>query len=73
MTATLSFNELIEPIQKSMMEIVDAQLSSKYVSDLSESLETNKLIFVERKFCTRFLLSNVYKRVCGIFFILFRS
>ena len=25
------------------------------------------------KFCTRFVLSDVYKRVCGIFFILFRS
>ena len=48
MTATLAFNELIEPIQKSLMEIVDVQLSSKYVSDVSESLETNKLIFVER-------------------------
>ena len=25
------------------------------------------------KLCTRFLLTNVYKRVCGIFLILFRS
>ena len=25
------------------------------------------------KLCTRFLLTNVYKSVCGIFFILFRS
>ena len=25
------------------------------------------------KLRTRFLLTNVYKRVCGIFFILFRS
>ena len=25
------------------------------------------------KLCTRFLLTNVYKRVCGIFFILFRT
>ena len=25
------------------------------------------------KLCTRFLLSNVWKRVCGIFFILFSS
>ena len=25
------------------------------------------------KICTRFLLTNVYKRMCGIFLILFRS
>ena len=48
MAATLAFNELTELIRKSMMEIVDFQLGSKYVSDLSGSLGTNELIFVIR-------------------------
>ena len=46
---------------------------------LSENLETltsSKYPTAQSfllKLRTRFLLTNVYKRVCGIFFILFRS
>ena len=37
------------------------------------SSNCHRVLYFSLKFCTRFLLSNVYKRVCGIFFILFRS
>ena len=40
-----------------------------------EILTSSNYLTVHRfllKLCTRLLLTNVYKRVCGIFFILFR-
>ena len=40
-----------------------------------EILTSSNYLTVQRfllKLCTRLLLTNVYKRVCGIFFILFR-
>ena len=46
---------------------------------LSENLKTvtssnyPRVQFFFLKLCTRFLLTNVYKRMCGGFFILFRS
>ena len=46
---------------------------------LSEKLKTltssnyHKVEYFLHKFCTRFLLNNVYKRVFGIFVILIRS
>ena len=46
---------------------------------LSENLKTLKssnyptVQYFSLKFCTRSLLNNVYKKVCGIFMIFFRS
>ena len=54
-----------------------------FISDkpgyLSEKLKTltssnlHKVLYFLLKFCTSFLLNNVYKRMCGIFFILLKS
>ena len=38
-----------------------------------QNLDKHKVWYFLLKFCTFFLLNNVYKRVFGIFFILFRS
>ena len=37
----------------------------------SSNYPTVQYLLLKRR--TRFLLTNVYKRICGIFFILFRS
>ena len=45
---------------------------SEDLETLTSSNEPYRLIFL-LKLATRFLLTNVYKRGCGIFLILFRS
>ena len=65
-----SDNEVMEnPIPK----LSQTSIISKKPGFLFDKLKTltssncNRVLYFSLKFCTRFLLSNVYKRVCGVF------
>ena len=66
-------------MQNSLPKLRQTSPISKKPGFLSERLKIltssnyHRVWFFLLKLCTRFLLSNVYKMVCRIFFILFRS
>ena len=66
-------------IQNSMPKFGQSYIISEKPGRLSEkvkfltSLKCHKVQYFLLKFCTRILLNNVYERMLGIFFILFRS
>ena len=66
-------------MQSTMQKFRQTSIVFEKPGTLSENLKiltssnyaTGQYFLLKRR--TRFLLTNVYKRVCGIFFILFRS
>ena len=66
-------------MQNTMQKIRQSSIVFKKPGALPENWKTltsptilQFSIFLQ-KLCTRFLLTNVYKKMCGIFFILFTS
>ena len=66
-------------MQNPIPKLRQTSIISKKPRFLSEKLKTltssnyHRVWYFLLKFCARFLLSNAYKSVCGVFLILFRS
>ena len=66
-------------MQNAIQKFRQSSIAFKKPGILAENLKTltsfnyPTVQYFLLKLCTCFLLTNVYKRVCGIFFILFRS
>ena len=66
-------------MQNPIPKLRNTSIISKKPGFLSEKFKTltssnyHGVKYFLLKFCTRFLLTNVYKAVCGIYIIMFRS
>ena len=73
------FGSTNQVMQNPMPKLRQTSIISKKPGLLSEELKTltssnfHRVLFFLLKFCTGFLLSNAYKKMCGVFFILVRS